>query len=531
MRREVLWGVGFAIATVFAVCPSYGAEEGPQRWEAASRPDEDVVRSVRLEEIPVLRHILWTSDSFRIDPVVAVDGYYYRFTIHTDHGDYKVTSVRKLIKRLREIEVMEAIRSSKQGNQLLAGLGASVKTVGRGVGQVVTQPAQTVKRVGAGTGRFLRVAGRLISRPFRDEERTNTGVDLALLGRGPAGSERRTLAHGLGVDVYTRNERLQEVLNRIARKRVVGKLPVGATMFALPGGSVFTLSLTPMGYDATTEELIRDNSPDELIRVLRTRYGESLGLRDAGSEHPLSRLLENPNYTPRQQAYVYRYLLDLRGVDDLEAALNFLALVNTPEQASVVCAQVELLSLLHQRGKALERFVPVHNTLGAQARDGTLVLVISIDTVRFQGDVPRSLQRSINAARRVEADRIAILSTGDIDAASRRLARQMGVMVFDNILAHETFQRPRHEGDPTVWGGAMADRGRTFEAKPRRAVEGSESADVPDPDLAATTLAPATSAEAATPAEPTPSAEPVDRPEVSPTAPAAGADPVPELME
>ncbi len=487
------------------------------RWEAANRPDEEVVTQVSLSDIPILHTILPETQNATIHPTVEVDGYYYRFLVESPHGAYEVTSVRKLLKRLHEIDVIEHFRTTEEGNAILEALGESIVNVGKGLGNAVRHPGVTVKRIGSGTGRFLRATGGFFSKPFRrgNPELASGGTDLALLGKGPAGTERRRVAFELGLDVYTQNENVKAILNEIGRKRLLGKLPVGTAVFALPGGAVFTLSLTPMGYDASTERLIRDNDPAELVRTLGLQFEETFGLEYPERESALYRLLHNPNYTPREKAYLLRYFLDLRDLTGMEGALAFLAQVQTHEQASVVCTQVELLSLLHQRGKPLVRFVPVHNTLGGLARDGTLCLVISIDTVRFQGDVPRSLQRSINAAKQVGAQRIAILSTGDIDKASIDLANRMGVLVYDNILRHKVFQRPRHEGDPTLWS-ALASGKRTAA------------------DTTAVQSFPSATGTALEPGPEVPPAPPAPPPASTGSAPARGTAPasaLPELMQ
>jgi len=418
-----------------------GSAPGPREPVIGSGPDVPY-RTVHRDDIPILQTIVIPrSENYTIDDHVIVDGYFYTFTVHCPHGTYQVVSVRNLIKLCHEIDVLEHFRKEEHGSHFAAGVGESVKNVGKGAVNVVRHPGVAIKKVGHGLGRF----GRLLASPFREDKPVlaSDGTDRSLLGRGPAGGERRLLAYELGLDVYTYNPNVQELLNSVARSRLAGKLPVGATIFALPGGSVFTLSLTPMGHDQSTEELIRDKGPFELRRELAIRYERQFGLEYGPEKAPLTKLLDNPNYSPREQAYLYRYLLDLREVDGVERAVEFLGAVSSPEKAGIVSTQVELLSLLHKRAKPMAQFVPVRNTLGARSRDGTLCLVISIDTVRFWSDVITSLKLSIQAAREAGAERIEFWSTGDIDQKSVEASRSMGVAVHQNILENPLFRRPR----------------------------------------------------------------------------------------
>lgn len=401
--------------------------------------------TVPLSSIPIIRTVVRPSKYYSIDPKVVVDGYFYRFKVKCGHGDFEVVSVRKLVKLLREIEVIEKFKEQEKDSPALQGFSQAMSGIGRGATGLVRHPGQSVKRVGAGTGRAARAIGGFFSSPFRKKKPVldSDGTDRSLLGKGAAGGERRLLAWELGIDVYTDNKQAQFLLSQVARKRLMGKLPLNAAVFALPGGAVFTLSLTPMGVDPTTEEIIRDKGPAEMKRFLAEDYLKLFNLHYGKRGDPLTALLDNPNYTPREQAYLLRYLKDMQGVSGVREAVAFLSKVKTPGHAGVVSAQIELLSLLHTRARRMVQFVPVRNTLGARAKDGTLCLVISVDTVRYWDDVAKSLKASIAAAKQFGARRIEIWSTGDIDRRSVQLANRDGVTVHQNILNNPLFRHPR----------------------------------------------------------------------------------------
>lgn len=431
-----------SLILIFVLCTAlYGAESKTIFPEAEDRPD----MVVKLSDIPIIKTVLPKSDVYTIDNNVKLDGYFYNFTVDYEGNKSEIQSVRKLVKTCHEIEVMDNFKKKEQDkNQVASGVGASAKTVGAGAVNLVKHPGVTVKKVGIGIGNV----GRALTSPFRRKApvKASTGVDLSKPGKGPAGGERRLLAYEMGIDVYSQNESVQDFLNEVARKRLMGKLPIQASVFALPGGSVFTLSLTPMGHDLGTEELIRDNSPRALVDALGERYYEQFGMKYGRRKSPITALLDNPNYTPREQAYLWTYLNDLKTLECVTDAVNFLAAVDSPGKANIVSAQLELLSLLHQRAKQLHKFVPVRNTLGAISKDGTLCLVISIDTVRYWGDVRKSLELSIAAAKEKDAERIEIWSTGDIDRKSVMLSNSLGVKVHQNILENPVFQKPRVYG-------------------------------------------------------------------------------------
>ncbi len=414
----------------------------------AAQPEQegqDSAPVVALSAIRAVTELVPLSDNYTIDERVELDGYYYRFTVHSPHGEYQVLSLRRLLKLCREIEAIEYIRETDEGGHLMEGLGDSLVGLGEGVGNLVLHPGQSVRAVGAGAARFLRATGAFLTAPFRDEEEAlaDDGVDRSRAGRGLAGGERRRVAFELGLDVYTDNPRVVLVLNEIARLRFAGKLPVNIGLFVVPYGGVLPLSMTPVGTDVATEQLIRDYGPRELKRVLGELYAESFALSPAETA-TLERLLGNPNYSPREQAYIARHLQQLRALGGVGEAIAFLAEIRTPEQASVVSAQVELLAAMHLRGKPLAKLAPVLHTLGAVAEDGALVLVTSLDFIPYNEEVERSFQRALDVAGQENATRVEIWSTGEIDPATERMAKRMGVWIRPNALLLPVF-RPSGE--------------------------------------------------------------------------------------
>lgn len=418
--------------------------------------------TVRASSIPILPTVLRPSDYYTIDPIVLVDGYYYVFTIRLrrdpekkgrsskDEETFQAVSVRGLIKLCHEIEVVERYRAEK-GSEFLKGVGESVTTIGRGLGNIFLHPGQTLKAIGTGVNRCLDFTASLAAAPFRSsqESRSRGAIDRGLPGKGPAGAERRRAAYELGVDVYTENPMVQQVLNSIARKRLAAKLPLHTAVLAMPGGIAFTLALTPVGFDPGTEELIRDFAPEDLSLELARRFHEQLGL-PIGKGSAVQKLLDNPHYSPRELAYLWRYMLDMRYVEEMETAIAFLSRAASPPHAAILTTQVELLSLLHQRARPLHRFIPVRSTLGARAMNGSLCFVISIDTVRYWSDVEVSLRAALDAAAANDANPVEIWSTGDIDEASLARAKEYGIVVHQNILEQEIFRRPREEMEEPI---------------------------------------------------------------------------------
>lgn len=403
--------------------------------------------TVPLSGIRVLQYLLPHSKNYQIDPTVVVEGYYYRFLVHAPHGEYEVVSIRKLMQLCREIDVLEDFRNTNSDNQVMEGIKNSALTIGKGLGRILIKPGDSFVAIGAGTGKTARLVKNAFAAPFREPTRlASDGNDRAQGGKGAFGAERRRVAHELGLDVYTSNPNAYALIDEIAKQRSAGGLPIGLSIFALPGGSVFALSLTPIGHDLETEEMIRDNSPEELVRALRIAYGRRLKM-DVSLGSSVRILLENPNFSPREQAYLFRHLYAMREVEGAADACAFLAQTPSPQMASVVSGQVEMLSLLHQRARRLRRFVPIRNTLGAVSADGALCAMLSNDVAVYQRDIETSLDLLKAAADKAGAPVVEVWSTGSIPEATQQAASRRGILCHPDILLEPIFRQQKAQGE------------------------------------------------------------------------------------
>lgn len=409
--------------------------------------------SVPVDQIRILEIFDLDSQYYSIDPKAGLDGYYYVFKVSSPHGEYRVVSVQDLVKVCHEIDVLETYLAKNKESPLARGLADSVVGVGKGAGDILLHPGLTLKRMGTGVGKMVRGVGRLLATPFKDknEGKDADGVDRALYGKGPAGGDRRQVAYELGLDVYTDNPNIQKLLNEVGRERLAGRLPVRVGLLFVPGGGVFSLALTPMGYDEPTEKLIRDEEPAELLRILGLRYRNQFGYAYGGrdSDPLLEHLLNNPNYTPRQQAYLWLYITEMKDLENRDEALRFLASVGSADEADSVVTQAEMLALIHTRARPLARYHPFGATLGAVGRDGALCMVWPVDTVRQWHDKGRLLDVGLRAMKEAGASRLEVWCVGDVDAATVEAAYKRGVPIHPNILAEPLFRAPRKQ-EPAV---------------------------------------------------------------------------------
>ena len=89
---------------------------------------------------------------FTVSETVKNDGFLNDFHITTpEFGNYHVQGKTMLLVRLQEIAALGELQKVSKSEVFLKSAGTAVVNVGKGVGQAVTDPVDTVKGVGAGS--------------------------------------------------------------------------------------------------------------------------------------------------------------------------------------------------------------------------------------------------------------------------------------------------------------------------------------------------------------------------------------------
>lgn len=435
--------VAVCLLSGFLFVPSTRAGEGPGPVQLGRQlkamPWLDDVGDapyeiVRYETIPVLANVPRRTAYYEIDPEVVASGYGYFFYVRGVDKDFVVGSVVKLAKLCRELQVVEELKKINKGKEFVEGVGDVFVGVGKGLGNLVMHPGLSFKNMGSA----FRSMGRSFERAVGAEDKIGldeSGVNRSLLGDGPAGDVRRGLAYEMGVDVYTDNPVLKEILTELSQVRELGNL----TSWAVPYGISMLEYFNPMAGDQEAELLIRDNNSYDLRRLVGEHLGRFYGLDREDRSNPLGKLLYNPNYTPREIAYISKDLLHMRDVGDHDLILRRLADARTPEEADLLTMEVRMYSFLHRRITPLATFIPFRYFFAAMGRDGVFRFVFVGDTVRPWRYTADAFGEMFREAKKMGARDMEIWTTADVDPAIVANAQSVGVEVRQTILLDRQF--------------------------------------------------------------------------------------------
>lgn len=228
---------------------------------------------------------------------------FLKFRVNSGHAVYEIEGIAHLAKLIREIEVMERLRRNDESSGFFDGVASGVENTKDGFVNLVAHPVKSVQ----GLGGAAKKIGRGIGGMFREKEEG----EKTTFGEKIVGSSERELAKQFGVDVYTTNPYLRELLRKMARSRAGGKGAFAIVSLLVPVGLAASLALTASSVNGAADQAVNDNSREDLF-YLNKKALMALGF----PEYDSIQVLNFPYYSPREATYLRVYLEKLKTVGD-----------------------------------------------------------------------------------------------------------------------------------------------------------------------------------------------------------------------
>jgi hypothetical protein len=409
-----------------------------------------VAAEVRFDSIRSLDDLLPRKTEFyEIDPKVNLDGVYYQFKVTSGHGIYEVESIKNLLKVCHEIRVMEQYKATDEGREVWKGFSGSLKNLGTGAKAIVTNPNRARKAIGRSFSKAGRTIGRLFQGKKDDDAKSSTGQDRDEAAGGKYyGKTARILAYDLKLDVYTENPYAHELMHAAAKREAMGKIVISGAIMAIPVPGLYVTiygALTPDSIDGQTEILIRDNLPSELRFQLNRNYIRNHALdkrKDAKQIAAFDKFLNNPNFSPREIAYIANHLERLKAAKNLPGAIAQLGAIDSVANAMFIAGQYELLNALNKRDRKITQLVPIGAKIGAVNEAGDFVMPSSFDVAGNSSEL-KTLRRQILKAKKSNRAASAKLYTiGAPDPQFVTASRKVGLTVIGNLLQRGEIAAP-----------------------------------------------------------------------------------------
>jgi len=405
------------------------------------------------ESVPVLSASkilppeLLAGPNHHVQERVVNDGFLNTYTIDSKFGQFKAVSTALLRERIQEINAMAQMDKLKGTKEYGTAVKESALSAMVAAKDMVFQPVTTLKTAASGVAVAFRRAGDSVFGAKRSDAEDSKFKNLIGFS-----NYKREYAYDLGVDVYSRNEVLQDRLNEISWVGWAGGLTVSAAMAAVPGGA--GIAMTAIGTTRLTREIVKNQPPADLRRT-NTEKLKSMGIDPSTVEMFINESI----FSPREQTILVSALDEMKGVGDRERFVQLAALTNNVDMARFRQRQSEMYAGYHKAVSPLTQLVSVGQVPGARAKDGALVFNFPIDYLVWTDSLARLVANTDNLANQLPGvTRKEMWITGSLSPKARTEMKRMGWVTFENaetlLVAQDksvpTYRKEGQQPDATV---------------------------------------------------------------------------------
>ncbi|HEY7165987.1 MAG TPA: hypothetical protein VIB79_15570 [Candidatus Binatia bacterium] len=310
---------------------------------------------------------LVTGPNYRVREKVINDGFMNIYTIDSSFDTFTAASTALLRTRIQEIKAMASMDQLKGTKEYGAAIKDSALDTLVAAKDMVFQPVKTLKTAASGVGVAFRRAGDSLFGSARSEAEDSKFKDLVGFT-----NYKREYAYDLGVDVYSRNQALQDRLDEISWVAWAGGLTVSAALAAVPGGA--GIAMTAIGTTRLTTAIFKTTPPADLRRM-NTEKLNGMGIDPTTVETFINQSV----FSPREQTLLVSALDEMKGVAERKRFVQQAALTNNPDMALFRQRQAEMYAGYHKAVAPIERFIAVGQLSAARTQKGALVFNVPVD--------------------------------------------------------------------------------------------------------------------------------------------------------
>src|SRR6266498_4753071 len=405
------------------------------------------------ESVPVLSASkilppeLLAGPNHHVQERVVNDGLLNTYTIDSKFGQFKAVSTALLRERIQEINAMAQMDKLKGTKEYGTAVKESALSAMVAAKDMVFQPVSTLKTAASGVAVAFRRAGDSVFGAKRSDAEDSRFKNLIGFS-----NYKREYAYDLGVDVYSRNEVLQDRLNEISWVGWASGLTVSAAMAAVPEGA--KIAVTAIGTTRLTREIFKNQPPADLRRT-NTEKLKSMGIDPSTVEMFINESI----FSPREQTILVSALDEMKGVGDRERFVQLAALTNNVDMARFRQRQSEMYAGYHKAVSPLTQLVSVGPVPAARAKDGALVFNYPIDYLVWTDSLARLVANTDNLANQLPGvTRKEMWIIGSLSPKARTEMKRMGWVTFENaetlLVAQDksvpTYRKEGQQPDATV---------------------------------------------------------------------------------
>jgi hypothetical protein len=424
-RRKNMWRVVLSVSALLAV-----------HWLSPAVGQERYEPSAALSASRILPPELLSGPNHRVQEGVKNDGIVNIYSIDSRFGSFTAVSTAMLRIRIQEINAMDRMDKLKGTKEYGDSLKASGLDTLVAAKNMIFQPVKTTKEAVSGVGLMFRRAGDSLfgaKRSDAEDSRFKTLIGFS--------NYKRDYAHQLGVDVYSRNQVLQDRLNEVAWTGFAGGMTVSVAMAAVPGGA--GVAMTAISTTRLTTAIFQTTPPQDLRRM-NTEKLKAMGI----DEHTIDTFISDSVFSPREQTMLVSALDEMKGVAERDRLVQLAALTDKADVAYFRQRQMEMYAGYHRAVSPIERFIGVGPVPAARTVKGALVFNIPVDYVVWTEDVARVVTTADNLANQLPGiSEKQIWVTGTLSPRARAAMQRLNWKIYERneALIVATDKQPTYQ--------------------------------------------------------------------------------------
>ncbi|MCP4260664.1 MAG: hypothetical protein GY774_24535 [Planctomycetes bacterium] len=349
------------------------------------------------------------------------DGIFNHYTVESSFGTFQVSSTIALEILIHEIGAIAAMKKVETDDTAVASLKKSGENTVAGIKKLVSQPKTTLEGAAAGVSSLFNRAKETVGkRKVADAEDSRFEQLIGL------SKSKGLIATKYGVNVYSRNEKLQEELDRLAQADYLGGLGVGVATSFVPG--VGGLVLSASGTARLLNEAINTTPASELWLQNKNK------LLAMGSDSDTVELfLNNPVFSPAQETVLVTALESLKGVANRELFLKVALQASDPDMAKTITETAVMSAGYHKHIKPLQRFTPMARLTSAVRKDGSVVVLLPTDYIIWSEKVADVAASLTEKAKQTKGPGVEVWTLGSFSERAKSELQKMGWKIYTDV--------------------------------------------------------------------------------------------------
>jgi hypothetical protein len=255
----------------------------------------------------------------------------------------------------------------KNSDEFKSGIKEKAGDVIEGAKGLVSDPIGSVSGAVSGVGKLFSRGKENLLGGSRSEAEGSRMADLIGYSK-----TKRDYAYDFGVDVYSRNELLQEHLDDIARAGHAGSLSMTVLLAAVPGAAGTAVTIT--GGTELMNKVFRDSAPADLRKMNRKK------LSAMGVNKDIADLfISNGVFTPREQTILVSSLKAMKNTKNRDQYIKFAILTDNADIAFFRQRQAQMYEAYNRTVEPINEFVTIGQVSAGKTSSGKIIFNAPLD--------------------------------------------------------------------------------------------------------------------------------------------------------